>query len=235
VVKITQLFLIGGLVVALPVLSYGAGPSTPNDFSALFLGGEEPVIVSFSVRPYISADLPQIEANTVDSPGLAVGASVAAGDLQGGLSYFQGDALESSSPQDFASYYFYKGLSATEGIILLPNAPADDALPAPEAAVAMQAISLYGGYELTPSLKIKGAFLLSKAKTDSEITDQAPLDDTSYSWVLDVGADYKLNNSVTYSFNFGYADGAGSYSDFSAENDIQQNVYLFKNHINMSF
>jgi len=234
-VKIFQGFLIVIVVFALPALPYAAGSATAGDLSALYLRGEDPVVFSFSVRPYISADLAQAQAVSTDNPGLAVDASVAAGDLQGGLSYFQGDAPESSSHQDFASYHFYKGLSSTDSILLLPNLSADAGLPTPESAVAMQAISLYGGYELTPSLKIKGAFLLSKAKNEKDITDQIPLTDKTYSWVFDVGADYKLNESITYSFNFGYADSAAAYSDFNAEKNFQQNVYLFKNHLNMSF
>jgi len=238
-VKISQIFLISIVIAAFPALPCAAGSSVANDLSTLYLRGEDPVVFSFSVRPYISADLSPLQAVSADNPGLAVDASVAVGDLEGGLSYFQGDAPESlsSQDQDGASFYFYKELGSTESLLLLPNHSVESGLPVPESAVAMEAISLYGGYELTPSLKIKGAFLLSKAKKESDITDQVPLaDKAAYSWLLDVGADYKLNESITYSFNFGYGDnGAIPYADYNTEKNVQGNVYLFKNHFNMSF
>lgn len=246
--KLSKTLLIIGLIFSLPTSLYaaGAGGVVLNPLSASFVQGEDnPVQFALALRPSaypttttMLSQGAQLRSLSAGKAGLVIDTVVASGEMQGGLSYFSGTTNKSSAPDYFSSFYFSNGWDIPEAVLLLPNDESQatsQALSGGQKSADMQAISLYGDYELTPSLKIKGAFLISKSKSESEVTNFPALSDTTYSWWVDLGGDYKLNEKMTYSINFGYYDSGETYSDLNSNDSVQGNVYLFNNHLNMTF
>ena len=246
--------LIFGCICLAPIPALAADTDLPafsgGIYATMLDGGEKPINFSFSLHPAVQP--PHLE-NLTGTPtsnvdhladlGVALDGSVRTAEAEGGLSYFRGRASKKSRSDAFATCYFFNGwendgLDTSESVSALPDDVFAGQTPpfASENADSLQVVFLYGGYELTPSLKIKGAFLVSKTKKDTDPADgQALTSESSYNWLLDVGGEYKLNESFSYRVNLGVADGAGSpaYSDSKKATD--GSTYLFNNQLNMSF
>jgi len=226
----------------------GTNPAMAQDVdfgTMLNASNEQPLSMSVSLTPASSApglssklDHPSFIPASAKNSGLMVNTSLQSNSLMGGLSYFSGNGAQSSLVGNFSQVYSFDGWSNFDNILVVPNGQ-DPATGISDFRDSkrddLQALSLYGGYALTPSLKIKGAFLISKSHPPTESAQYETKSNGAYSWWLDFGGDYRLNEKMTYSINFGYSDSSKTKDPAPPGDSVQGSVYLFNNQLNMSF
>lgn len=220
-----------------------------NLFAADFSVDNEyvPLIFSFSINPVTSPVYLRSLSDNSDSgqpafanTGVMLNSAVKSIGMQGGLSFYSGKGSATSALDNFSTNYAFNGWNSFDNILVYPNESSTtsgaDFLGQKHVDDRLQAVSLYGGYDLTPSVKIKGAFLISKTQKNNELTNLSTLsNDSSYSWWLDFGGDYKFNEQMTYKVNFGYYDSDQIINDSGGAEMLKGSVYLFNTQLNMSF
>ena len=207
--------------------------------------GGVPLHFSLTVQPVKSNRLALSPVSTLSglddsnvvttSGGFKVDTALTAGNLSGGVTFLQGDALQGDS---FSNWYETspKAGLGLQPVFILPSEYLDSytALNVSSSShINSEGIALHGGYELSPNLRINGAFLVAKS---TKLTKVDELQSTSEktNWQLNLGGAYKFKGNLVYSVNFGYQDGGNIFQKNNADL-AQGHAYVVKHQLNMSF
>ncbi len=200
---------------------------------------------SLTVQPVQSNQLALSPASTLSvlngsnivapSGGIKVDTALTAGNISGGVTFLQGDALQGDS---FSNWYEAspKADLGLQPVFILPCEYLDSytTLNVPSNSHSnSEGIAIHGGYELSPNLQINGAFLVAKSTKLTKV-DELQVTSEKTNWQLNLGGAYKFKDNLVYSVNFGYLDGGNIFQKNNA--DLSQgHSYVVKHQLNMSF
>ncbi len=222
-------FIVAFLAASPAVVSYSAD---------LPLNTDTPLHFSLTVQPYNhTASLSSLHdlgtGLSSSGSGLKIDSALKAGSVSGGVAFLQGDALQAgfsgwnnlASQADLGLHPVFILPSEYLGAFTSLNVH-------PTLDTNAEGIAIHGDYELSPNLKINGAFLVAKSEQIHQVDDLKTTTEKT-KWQLNLGGAYKFRDNLVYSVNFGYLDGGDI---FQKDNDLaQSHSYVVKHQLNMSF